>query len=570
MRNFEIAGIFNEMADILEMQDVAWKPNAYRKAARSIETQKEDIELTYKKGKLKALMQIPGVGEGLAKKIEEYIKTGKIHEFEKLKKSIPLGVEEMMHVQGLGPKKAFKLYKKLKIKNLKELEKAAKEGKIKKLEGFGEKSEEDILLGLEIVKRGQERMLLGNALPIARDIIKKLSLLKEIKQIEVAGSVRRKKETVKDIDILVVSSNPKLVMDFFTTMDDVSRILAKGQKKSSVVLKEGLNADVRVIDSKSFGAALQYFTGNKDHNIKLRQIAISKGYKLNEYGLFKQNKYVCGKTEEEIYKKLGVVHVPPEIRQNSGEFDIKKTPELIPYNALKGDLHLHTTWSDGSNSTEEMIKEAIKIKYEYIAITDHSKSQHIANGLDETQLLKHLEEIKKLQKKYQNIKILAGSEVDILKDGSLDYENKYLKQLDFVIASIHSRFKAKKEEMTERMINAMKNKYVHAIGHPSGRLINQRDPYEVDFEKILQAAKDNGIAMEINSYPSRLDLKDAHIKQAVELGVKLVINTDSHSINHLRFIEYGIAQARRGWAAKENIINTQEWKNFEKFLTSRR
>jgi len=568
MKNREIADMFFEMADVLEMQGVDWKPNAYRKAARAIETLSEPIEKVYAKGGIKALMDIPGVGQSLAAKIEEFLKTGKMKEFNQVVSKIPKGVEEMMHVPSLGPKKVMRLYKKLGIKSLAGLEAAAKSGKLRKLAGFGEKSEQDILRGLGILKQGAARPLLGIALPLAREFAERLSKVDGVKKAEPAGSLRRMKETVGDIDILVISSKPSKVMNMFTSMPEVQTVLAQGLTKSTVILKDGIQADVRVLAEQSFGAALQYFTGNKDHNVVLRQMAIKKGLKLSEYGLFKKERYVCGRTEREIYAKLGLPYIEPELRENQGEIQTAlkhKLPHVIPYNALKGDLHMHTKWSDGLHSMEQMIRAAQDRGYKYVAITDHSKSEHIANGMDEKRLLKYLNELDKLQKKFK-IRILKGSEVDILGDGSLDYDNKYLKQLDFVLAAVHSRFKSAKQEMTKRILKAFENPYVNALAHPSGRLIGRREPYDFDFEKIAQAAKDRDIALEVDSYPTRLDLKDSHIRTAIELGCKISIDTDSHAVDQLRFIEFGIAQARRGWAEEKDVINSWSLQKLEKFL----
>jgi DNA polymerase (family 10) len=369
----------------------------------------------------------------------------------------------------------------------------------------------------------------------------------------------------------VVSENPSKVMDFFTRLPEVSSVLARGKTKSSVALKQGLNSDLRVLEEKSYGAGLMYFTGSKEHNIALRRIAIKRGYKLSEYGLFavKTGKFVAGKTEKEIYKKLGMDYIEPELRENTGEIEAAQKrglPKIIPYNSIKGDFHMHTSWTDGQYSTEDMLKQAIKMSYDYIAITDHSKSTTIASGLNEKKLLKHLKEIETLDKKYPEIKILKGAEVDIRPDGSLDYSDKMLKQLDVVVAAVHSRFKTKKDEMTKRFLKAIENPHVTLLAHPTGRLINQRNPYELDFEKILEAAKSNGVFLEINAHPSRLDLNDAHIKLAIEQGVKLAIGTDSHSTDHLRFMEFGVAQARRGWAEAKNIINTFSLKRLEGVL----
>jgi DNA polymerase (family 10) len=567
-KNREVADMFYEMADVLEMQGVDWKPNAYRKAARAIETLSEPIEKMYARGGMKELLEIPGVGQSMASKIEEFLKTGKMREFAKIVSKIPKGVEEMMHVPGLGPKKVMKLYKKLRISSLTQLEIAAKAGKLRRLEGFGAKSEQDILRGLGIIKQGAARPLLGIALPVAREFAERLSKIDGVKKTEPAGSLRRRKETVGDIDILVISSKPSKVMEFFTKMPEVQTVLAKGPTKSTVVLKDGIQADVRVLEERSFGGAMQCFTGNVDHNVILRQMAIKKGLKLSEYGIFKKDRYVCGRTEKEIYAKLGLPYIEPELRENQGEIQAAlkhKLPHIVPYDAMKGDLHMHSKWSDGLNSTEQMIKAAQERGYKYIAMTDHSKSERIANGMDEKRLVKYLAELDKLQNKFK-IHILRGCEVDILPDGSLDFDNKYLKQLDFVLAAVHSRFKSPKQEMTKRILKAFENPYVNALAHPTGRLIGRRDPYELDFEKIAQAAKDRGIALECDAYPTRLDLKDLHIRTAVEIGCRISIDTDSHAVDQLRFMEYGIAQARRGWAEEKDVINTWSLQKLQKFL----
>ena len=375
-----------------------------------------------------------------------------------------------------------------------------------------------------------------------------------------AGSVRRRKETIADIDILVTNGKPKPVMDYFTTMQDVRQVLAKGDTKSSVILTSGIQADVRVLDEKSFGAALQYFTGSKEHNVKLRQMAIKQGYKLSEYGLFdKKDRIVASRTEEEIYRKLGLQHIEPEMREDAGEIELAlkgKLPKLIPYDAVRGDCHMHTTWSDGANSTEEMVQACIALGHEYIAITDHSKSTVIANGLDEKRVLKRIEELDKLQRKYPEITILKGSECDILKSGELDYKPAILKKLDLVIASVHSNFKLNREEMTKRYLRAIDSGFVTALGHPTGRLINSRPPFDFDLERVAVTAAKAGVAFEINSNPSRLDLKDAHIRIAKRAGARFLIDTDSHSIDNLRFMELGIAQARRGWLEAKDVLNT--------------
>ncbi len=566
-RNREIAEMFYEMADVLEMQGIDWKPAAYRKAARALEIC-EPVEKLYATGGIKALMDIPGVGQSIAGKIEEFLRTGKMKEFLQIVKKIPEGVEEMMRVPGLGPKKVMRLYKELKIKSVEQLERAAKAGKLRRLAGFGIKSEQDILRGLEIVKKGAERSLLGVALPVAQEIAERLSRVDGVARVEPAGSLRRMSETVGDIDILVISKKPAKVMDFFTKMPEVKVVLAKGLTKSTVILSEGIQSDVRVLDERSFGSALQYFTGSKDHNIVLRQIAIKKGFKLSEYGLFKKDRYVCGRSEREVYAKLGLPLIPPELRENHGEIEAAKKhrlPDLISYGDIKGDLHVHSNWSDGLYSIEQMARTAEKMGYQYVAFTDHSKSEHIANGMDEKRLVRYLKEIDRVQKKV-GIRILKGSEVDILADGSLDYSDKYLKELDLVVASVHSRFKSSREDMTKRILKAFENPYLNIFAHPTGRLIGRREPYDFDFEKVAVAAKERGIALEVNSYPDRLDLKDVHIRKAIEVGCKISIDTDSHSVDHLRFIKFGVAQARRGWAEAKDVINTWPLKKLEKFL----
>lgn len=571
MKNIEIAKIFYEIADILEMKNVQWKPRAYRKAAKALESLSEDVEVIYKKGGIKALEEIPGVGQRLAKKIIEYIETGKIKEHQRLTKKIPKGLDELMEVMGLGPKKVMVLYKKLGIKNIKDLEKAVKKHKLKNVFRFGEKTEENILKGLEVFKRGKQRILLGLALPTANNIIKQLKILKEIHKIEYAGSLRRMQETIGDIDILVTASNPEPVMNLFTKLPDVARVFAKGKTKSSVLLKNGMQADVRVVEDASFGSAMQYFTGNKEHNIRLREIAIKKGLKLSEYGLFnkKTNKKVAGKTEEEVYKKLNMPYIEPELRENRGEIEAAKKkmlPKLINYNDINGDFHIHSKWSDGSETIENLARNAMKLGYQYICITDHSKTRAIAHGLSEESLLKQINEISKLNRKFRKFRIFSSSEVDILLDGSLDYDESILKKLDIVTVAVHSGFKLSKRQTTERIIKALENKYVKILEHPTGRIINKREPYEVDIEQIFAVAKEKKKFLEINSMPDRLDLNDVLVKKAKEQGIKLVIGTDAHSLDHLRFMKLGVAVARRGWCEKKDILNTYPLEKVIKIL----
>jgi DNA polymerase (family 10) len=571
MTNKEIAEILNEIGIYLEMRGEAFKPRAYEKAAQAVESLGKPISEIYKKGGIKALEEIPGIGVSIAEKIEKLIKTGQLQYYKELKKKTPVNLSELTAIEGMGPRKIKILYEKLKIKNLKDLEKSAKTGKIRKIEGFGIKSEENILKGIEFVKGGGGRFILGFIMPEIRQIEKRLKKLKEVKVINAAGSVRRRKETIGDVDFLIISEKPEPVMDFFISMPEVARVFAHGKTKSAVKLKNGMDVDLRVLPEESYGAALNYFTGSKDHNIALREIAIKKGYKLNEYGLFKlsakREAQIAGRSEEEIYKALGMDYIEPEMRENLGEIELAqkhKLPKLINYNDLKGDLQIQTKWTDGEYSIEEMASEAIKIGLSYIAITDHTKRLAMTRGLDEKRILKQMAEIDKINKRFMihdsRFKILKGTEVDISKDGSLDLPDEILKKLDVVGASIHSNFNLSRKEQTERLKKAMKNPNVDIIFHPTGRVIQKRPAYEVDIDEIIETAKATKTVLEINSYPDRLDLKDEHVRKCVEAGVKMAINSDAHSIHHLRYLECGIAQARRGWATKNDIVNAWDLK----------
>ncbi len=573
MNNQEIAKIFYEIAIYLEMQDVAFKPQAYEKAGLNLEILSEDVEEIYKKGGLKALEEIPGIGKNMSEKIVEYLKTGKIKEYQALRKKMPVELGELISVEGIGPKMVRDLYKNLKIKNLQGLEKAAKAGKIRELPNFGLKTEQNILESIKFLKRSKGRFLLGEILPKVYEIIDKLKNLKEVRQISEAGSVRRRKETIGDVDILITSSDPKKVVDCFVAMPGIVKIWGKGPTKASIRLKEGFDVDLRVLPEKQFGSALQYFTGSKEHNIVLRKIAIEKGLKLSEYGLFRGPKMISGKTEKEVYAALKMDYIEPELRENTGEIEAatkRKLPKIIGYKDILGDLHVHSNWDGGENSIEDMANAAIKMGYQYIGIADHTKFLRIEHGLDEKQLAQQRKEIDRINVKGQrsNVKcrILQGCEANILADGSIDIKDEALEKLDYVIAGVHSQMKMPKEKMTERIIKAMKNPNVDIISHPTGRILKRRDEYEVDFEKILKAAKQTNTILEINSFPGRLDLKDVYIKKAKEAGVKMAINTDAHHKDHLRLMEYGISQARRGWAEKKDIINCWPVEKMESFL----
>jgi DNA polymerase (family 10) len=573
MKNQEIAKIFYEIADYLEMEGVQFKPYAYQKVALALENLEEGIGEIYEKGGEKAIEEIPGVGKNIGAKIVEYLKTGKIKYYQDYKKKYPVNMEELTSVEGLGPKMVRDLYRTLKIKNLKELEKAARGGKIRSLPNFGQKTEKNILEGIKFLKRNKGRFLLGDILPQVREIESDLRSLREVEEVSVCGSVRRMKETIGDVDFLVVTKSPEKVMDFFCSQPEIIKIWGKGSTKSSIRLKQGFDVDLRVVPQRSYGSALQYFTGSKEHNIHLRKIAINKGFKLNEYGLFRGLKIIAGRTEEGIYKALGMDCPSPELRENRGEIESalrNKLPALIQLADIKGDLHCHSDWDGGSNSILEMAETAIIRGYEYLGISDHTKFLRIEHGLNEQQLIQQRKEIDRLNKKFQvsgsKFQVLHGAETNILADGSVDIKDEALKKLDYAIAGVHSGFKMPKEKMTERIIKAMKNPYIRIISHPTGRILKRRDEYQIDIDKILKAAKETKTILEVNSFPERLDLNDVNIKRAIEFGVKLVINTDSHHKDHLKYMEYGVYQARRGWTEPSDVINTYSMKKLQDFF----
>ncbi|MBI4992369.1 MAG: DNA polymerase/3'-5' exonuclease PolX [Candidatus Harrisonbacteria bacterium] len=569
MANQELSKVLEDIGIYLEMQGVQFKPRAYEKVGEIIGSLDRDVKDIYKEGGLKALEDIPGVGISIAEKIEEFMKTGRVKYHDQLKKQMPVNLDELRQIEGLGPKTIKTLYQKLKIRTLADLERATKAGKIRELEGFGEKSEENILKGIEFLKKSGGRFVLGFVMPEIRKIEERLKKLPQVQKINVAGSVRRRKETIGDADILIISDNPKPVMDFFVNMPEVARIFAHGETKSAIKLKNGLDVDLRVLPKESYGAALNYFTGSKDHNVALRRLAIEKGWKLSEYGLFqsekgrgKREKFIAGRTEEELYKKLGMDYIEPELREMRGEIEASradKLPKLIGYDGLKGDLQVQTDWTDGANSIEEMVEAAIKAGLEYIVITDHTKRLTITNGLDEKRIQKQWAEIDRINKGFGvkgiGFRVLKGTECDILKDGTMDLPDDILSKCDVVGASVHSLFNLSRKDQTERIKRAMSNPHVDIVFHPTGRILNKRAAYEVDVEELIKYAKKTGTVLEINAFPDRADLKDEYVKKCVDAGVKMSIDSDSHSINHFQHLQYGISQARRGWAEKKDIIN---------------
>ena len=559
MRNLEIAKLFNEIADLLEIKEEnVFRIRAYRRAAMNLESLTEEIEAVAARG---GLSEIAGIGKDLAAKIQQALETGRIAYLEELRKEIPRGVVELMAIPGVGPKTAKLFFDKLHVDSVEKLEAFALQGKLLGLPGIKQRTVENILKGIQVVKKGRERMLLGRALPLAREIVQILEKLPQVKQISMAGSLRRMRETVKDFDLLATSTKPAKVMEVFTSLPQVAEVLLKGDTKATIRHREGIQVDLRVVEPECFGAALQYFTGSKAHNIRVRDLASRQGLKVSEYGVFKEatGKRIAGATEEEVYKAIGLPYIPPELREDTGEVDAAlegRLPDLLDLKDIRGDLHAHTNWSDGHHNLEALIEAAHRRGYEYIIVSDHSRSATVAGGLSEEKLFEQIGTIRALNKKYKKIRILAGSECDILADGTLDYPDRVLAQLDIVVCAVHSRFKQDREGMTARIVKAISNPYVHILAHPTGRLIGERDPYDVDLEAVFAAAKQHGKAVEINAQVSRLDLNDHHARRAKELGVMISINTDTHFLDQLENMTLGVATARRAWIGKSDVINT--------------
>jgi DNA polymerase (family 10) len=569
MKNQMVADILYQIADLLGMQGVEFKPRAYRRAAQNIEVLDRDIQEVYE---IKELQSIPGVGKAIEKKIIEIVETGKLKYLEELEDEIPAALSRFTRIPGIGPRTALLLYKELKITDIDALKEACSAHKLKDVKGLGEKTEENILRGIKMLESARGRILLGNAYENGKQLLVYIKNFKDVLDANIAGSLRRMRETIGDVDILASSYNPQPIMAHFVGYPEAAEILVKGDTKTSIILTNGIQVDLRVVKPESYGAALQYFTGSKEHNIKLRKLAIKKGLKINEYGVFKRdaNERIAGRTEEEVYGTLGLPYIEPELREDRGEIALaqeNRLPNIINYNEVHGDFHVHSTWSDGSSSIEELILSAKNRGYNFIAITDHSQSLKIANGLSIERLLKQIKQINKLNEKLEDFRIFAGTECDILPDGSLDYPDKILKELDFVIGAVHSRFKMEKNEMTERLVKAVENEYLKILAHPTGRIIGKREPYELDLEKVIQTAKDNDTLLEINAFPDRLDLKDTNAKLAKEIGAKIAIGTDAHNVTHLRYMHFGVATARRGWLNSTDVLNAYPLDKIEKILT---
>ena len=564
MRNKEISEIFNEIAEMVRLDG---KPNsrfearAFQNAAVMLENLQEDVGEIYKKGGREALMELPGIGKGLAERIAEYVETGRMKKYDELKRRYPIDFTGLSRIEGLGPKKIVALYRALGIKDMDGLRAALSKKRIRGVVGFGERSEDTIRKGMEILESSKGRILLGEALPAAEEIARELMGSGLVERVEIAGSIRRMRETVGDIDILAISGKGMEVMELFTGLEGVVGIVSKGPSKTTVRLGMGVTCDLRVIDAttKNFGAALQYFTGSKEHSINLREIAIGKGYKLNEYGLFdKRGRLARCKDEEELYGRLGMQYIPPEMRENRGEIAAARKgaiPKLVELGEIRGDMHTHTKETDGSESAEEMAAAAAAAGLEYIAITNHTKSLKIANGMDDAAFRRFFKKIDALNERREGAFILKGAEVDILKDGSLDLSKSTLKGMGCVVASVHSYFNMDSRAMTERVVKAIESGMVNIIAHPTGRMIGERKGYEIDLDKVAEAAEANGTALEINSSPNRLDLNDSAILQLSGYKVMFSIDSDAHNRQHFGLLRYGVGTARRGWLTKEKVLN---------------
>ena len=566
--NADIAAIFNKTADLLEIKgENPFKVRAYRNAARTIENIGKSLAELVNEGY--DLTKLPGIGHDLSEYIKEIVTTGEFSKLENLEKEVPPHLVEMLSIEGLGPKRIKILYEKLNVQSMEDLRRAAESGEILKLPGFGPTLVEKILKGIRLAKKAGKRFRIDIAKNYAEDLIKYLKEIEGIIHIDVAGSYRRKKETVGDLDILVTAKDWQKVTDHFVKYPQIKEIVSKGPTRSTIILKSDLQIDLRSVPNESYGAALHYFTGSKAHNIAIRSLGVKLGLKINEYGVFKGEKRVGGEKEEDIFKSVELSYIEPELRENRGEIEaakIGKLPNLVKLSDIKGDLHTHTKYTDGKNSIEEMAKAALKKGYEYIAITDHSKRVTVAKGLDEKRLLEQIEEIDKINDKLKGITILKGIEVDILEDGSLDLSDDVLKRLDIVVGAVHYKFKLSRQMQTKRVLKAMDNPYFNILAHPTGRLIGQREGIDIDIEKILKHAKENNCFLEINAQPERLDLNDINAKLAKEMGIKMAISTDAHNIYTLDYMEYGVYQARRGWCEKEDILNTHSLKELKKIL----
>ena len=557
VHNSEIAALFERLADLLDIEGAnPFRVRAYREAARTVSGYPRSMADLLAEGA--DLVELPGIGKDLAAKIKTIVDTGELPALKQAESRTPAALSDIMRIQGLGPERVKALYRNLRIESIDDLKRAASSGEIQKLKGFGKKTEQMIRERLAHFSGEETRTKLIVAEDIVNPLVAHLEDCKGVKDVVVAGSYRRRKETVGDLDILVTSGTDSGVMNRLASYEEVAQVLSKGKTRSTVRLRSGMQVDLRVVPQASYGAALHYFTGSKAHNIAVRKLGLKKGYKINEYGVFKGNKRIAGKSEEEVYKKVGLPYIPPELRENRGEIETaqtKRLPRLIDVKDIRGDLHCHTDASDGRNSLKQMVEAAAQKGYAYVSINDHSKHVTVAHGLDKRRLIAQIKAIDKLNELLDGITVLKSIEVDILEDGSLDLPDSVLKELDFTVCAVHYGFKLSREKQTRRIIRAMDNPCFNILAHPSGRLINQREPYELDLEKVMAAARDRGCFLELNAHPDRLDLTDEACKMAKDMGVRVALSTDAHSVNDLDLIRFGINQARRGWLERDDVIN---------------
>jgi DNA polymerase (family 10) len=566
--NSDVANILNRVADLLEIEGAnEFRVRAYRNAARTISTLSDNIADRVEEGE--DLTEMEGIGEDLAAKIEEIVKTGDLKQLEEIEQRTPPALAAMLDIAGLGPKRVQKLYKQLDITSMDELRQAAENHRIRELEGLGPTIEEKVLDDLEEMDQQEARTQLNVAEELVGPLVAYLEEIEGVKRVAVAGSYRRRKETVGDLDILATGSEGERIIDRFVTYEDVETVLSQGETRSSVELRTGLQVDLRVVSEESYGAALLYFTGSKAHNIALRNMALDRDLKINEYGVYRDEERNAGETEEEIYGLFDLPVIEPELREDRGEIEAalnEALPNLITLEDIRGDLQMHTQASDGHDTLRAMAEAARDLGYAYIAITDHSARVAVTQGLDADSLSRRIDEIDQLNEEMEDLRILKGIEVDILEDGSLDLPDEALERLDLVIAAVHVKFDLPREEQTERIIRAMDNPRVHILAHPTGRILGERQPYELDMERLMEAAAERGCALELNAHPDRLDLNDIHCKMAKALGVKIAISTDAHRVDHLRMMRYGVGQARRGWLEPEDVINTRSWSDLSDLL----
>ena len=568
VHNASIAETLRHVADLLEIEGAnPFRIRAYRRAALTIEDLPQSAAKMVAEGK--TLVGLPGIGKDLAGKIAEIVKTGRLGALAEIEARTPTTLTALTTVPGLGPKRVHRLHEAFGIKTLKDLERAARTHKIRELRGFTAKTEEKILAEIERGKEREQRFKIATAEDFAQTLCAYLQADPRIGRVVVAGSYRRRKDTVGDLDILVTCAKGQAAVDHFIAYDEVAKVIAKGSTRATVVLRSGIQVDLRVVPARSYGAALHYFTGSKSHNIAIRKLGMARGLKINEYGVFRDGRRIGGRTEEEVFAAVKLPYIEPELREDRGEIQAAfagKLPKLISLEDIRGDLHVHTKASDGKSSLREMVEAAKARGYEYVAITDHSKHATVARGLDEKRLSKQLDEIEKLSEEFGDFHILKSSEVDILADGKLDLSDTMLKRLDVVVAAVHYKFELDARKQTERMLRAMDNKYVSILAHPSGRLLGEREAYPVDLERVIEGAKDRGVALELNAHPARLDLDDVHCKLAKELGAKLVISTDAHSTFGLDTMRFGIGQARRAWLERKDVLNTRSWARLKKAI----